>query len=205
MPREEVRVDASLLSILSGIGVGAIVGALVTGALTRSNEAARWKRETRMQCYARFNSLAWQAQRDTVAFARFHMAFAHGMNEESVQTSAELCGRLRQLHADLRDLASEVQLLAGDDVLREAANVHDLVLKLFPVARGIPGEGTHAHLAGQDRELNRVRAAFIDAARRELGVGPLPTIRERELFPNLDLSPGPRDDLESEEAQPPSR
>lgn len=53
---------------------------------------------------------------------------------------------IRSLHSELRDVASEAHLLAGNRVLANILTVHERLLRLFPVMRGVPGEGSPEYL-----------------------------------------------------------
>jgi len=131
--------------------VGVVVGAL----LNRSNEARRWKRETRLRRYARFHALARDLQRETNGFIRFSLAHPHGMGRESAEIAAEGLGRIRTLQAEVRDAASEAHLLAGERVLASMLTVYERLLRLFPVARSVPGEGSPSTTSSSSRRSLR--------------------------------------------------
>jgi hypothetical protein len=161
---------AALFPLATGLA-GVVVGAL----LNRSNEASRWKRETRLRCYTRFHALAWDLQQETRGFTRFVTAHTNGMGRESAEIAAETFGRIRSLHSELRDVASEAHLLAGDRVLANILAVHERLLRLFPVMRGVPGEGSPEYFEQLLEEIAQARWEFLEAARSELGIDLLPT------------------------------
>jgi hypothetical protein len=163
-------------------------------------------RETRLRCYTRFHALAWELQQETRGLTRFTAAHTNGMGPESAEIAAESFGRIRSLHSELRDVASEAHLLAGDRVLPSVLAVHERLLRLFPVVRGVPGEGSPEYYEQLLEEIAQARWEFLDAARSELGMDLLPTaVRSEELFVDLDLSPGPHSRFPSDPTPYPRR